>query len=214
MSFRVRSQFQSPPTPKGWCFGLVVHLQRVELVSILTGPIGPVLPFRVGDRPNVQDVSTLIGPGGPLLRKQFNVEEVGGTFHPSPALKGHCFIRRRGAVVRSAVPTPTDSRGPVLRGCRADAQLGAVVSTLTGSSGPVQRSPCRRSGCRCAAGFKPYRPRRAGAAGPGEAARDLHRPISILTPQKGRCKARRPVRAGGAFGFNPHRPQRTDASWT
>ena len=133
-------------------------------VSILTGPFGPVQRTRPRGTPARLRVSILTGPFGPVQPGLLFGGAPWLAFQSSPALSGRCNLA-------ALIP-----------------RLRNQVSILTGPFGPVQHPYIRPRGFK-RRGFNPHRPFRAGATrtgGPGRA------PVP-------RC-------------FNPHRPFRAGAT--
>ncbi len=181
------------------------------MVSILTGPEGPVLPPGVTPVRLVQGVSILTGPEGPVLRPD-RINRAGPErFQSSPAPKGRCYgwrrpsapsrscfnphrPRRAGATLycsdralrHRGVSILTGPEGPVLLGLPGLRRGVRPVSILTGPEGPVlpdrERRP--RSAWFC---FNPHRPRRAGATGDGQAAQGGGKRFQSSPAPKGRC---------------------------
>ena len=159
------------------------------LVSILTGPEGPMQRRRHGERArDARPVSILTGPEGPM---QLAVD-----------------LAERKFLVVSILTGP---EGPMQ--LRARGQVGQVpdVSILTGPEGPMQHlrglTLASRS-CRFQSSPAPK--------GRCNERHDECRP-TVITFQsspapKGRCNSPRPQRQLRACCFNPHRPRRADAT--
>ena len=154
------------------------------MVSILTGPSGPVLPIPILSSPSSGQVSILTGPEGPVL------------------LAGSVMVS-----VSRLVSILTGPEGPVLRQRRQQQTAATNVSILTGPEGPVllslmkmlpcafrfQSSPAPKGRCYYEptqhsllrrAGFNPHRPRRAGAT-TDELCEHCPLQVSILTGPEG-----------------------------
>ena len=136
-------QFQSSPALWGRCNRSVWAVGDVaNVVSILTGPLGPVQRAGASEIRGVHVVSILTGPLGPVQpRVVQEAVRLIGVFQSSPALWGRCNFGpgehvhpiRRAFQSSPALWGRCNPRGPP-PGCGA----GVDVSILTGPLGPVQ----------------------------------------------------------------------------
>ena len=156
-----KGRFQSSPALSGRCNQSMPGIGSVQrqLVSILTGPFGPVQ----------RAILHLL-----WLQSSFNPHRpfrAGATWHPVDA-QNHVAV----------VSILTGPFGPVQRGHRKGGEAEMNVSILTGPFGPVQRLEGGSRGDN-ARGFNPHRPFRAGAtrrlgyAGPRGRGFNPHRPF-------------------------------------
>ena len=182
-------------------------------VSILTGPEGPVqLGGRLG-APPTQGVSILTGPEGPVQPySQPSASPRKNLFQSSPVPKDRCNMAMStttsGLCSFQSSPVPKDRCNHPGPG---GARQGRGVSILTGPEGPVQ--PASRPSLRRSQEVSIL----TGPEGPvqlDELANNIVGDKFQSSPvPKDRCNPREP-RAGavGARGFNPHRSRRTGAT--
>ena len=134
------SEFQSSPDPKARCnAAFLVAMQEQQLVSILTGPEGPVQRRFPDFHPHRTLVSILTGPEGPVQRALgCGTARVPTCFNPHRT-------RRPGATAEPPTPASTRPGFNPHRTRRPGATWPASISTSTESS------------------FNPHRTRRPGA---------------------------------------------------
>ena len=127
-----------------------------HVVSILTGPCGPVLPKEGFDIVRAISVSILTGPCGPVLHPLLLRHVFGSLFQSSPALAGRCY-RLYPEIIND--PKMFQS-SPALAGrCYNRWQQRMVISYLSFQSSPALAGRCycaefRLSEC----GFESYNP--------------------------------------------------------
>ncbi len=204
--------FQSSPAPKGRCY------ISASVAPLWLWSFNPHRPRRAGatfvrraEEPRGV-VSILTGPEGPVLRlhARRNAGYRKG-FQSSPAPKGRCYqglLHRPGRQVPVSILTGPE--GPVLRaGARVEA------TNLLFQSSPAPKGRCYRRAWRVVGlflGFNPHRPRRAGATHtPDRAARrclcfNPHR------PRRAGATYRLIRFLPSHCSFNPHRPRRAGAT--
>ena len=161
------------------------------LVSILTGPEGPMQQQRARERERQQGVSILTGPEGPMQQPDKVKPGTRILFQSSPAPKGRCNVVLRALTAMDEyVSILTGPEGPMQRHRHSPADHAYRVSILTGPEGPMQlrrrvRLPAKESS------FNPHRPRRADATAARVILR-VDRPEFQSSPApKGRCNGRR-----------------------
>ncbi len=118
---------------------------RRTVVSILTGPGGPVQPGDGRTICAIMEVSILTGPGGPV---QPGAAGTGGGcaagFQSSPAPEDRCNAAQCTGWAAGTVSILTGPGGPVQRLDKRRFWPQSRVSILTGPGGPVQRGPIIR----------------------------------------------------------------------
>ena len=139
-------------------------LSKFQIVSILTGPEGPVQQTRRARlRKASIAVSILTGPEGPVQPDR------------AGRVQERCYVS-----------ILTGPEGPVQPRGRGRARLAAEqVSILTGPEGPVQRPQRRPRDGRRRVSFNPHRTRRPGATITGAIAHGIDPVVSILTGPEG-----------------------------
>ena len=188
-----------------------VRYLRPLVVSILTGPFGPVQREGLAYLEGVQDVSILTGPFGPVQLPQVSVmTSPTWRFQSSPALSGRCNVAAAGAapLLGKFQSSPALSGRCNPRGVE-DLVGRVLVSILTGPFGPVQLVP---EGATYLLRFQssPALSGRCNQAALGGAGHTL---LFQSSPAlSGRCNRLFAVSSLRRGCFNPHRPFRAGAT--
>ena len=207
-----RISFQSSPALSGRCnYGVGPISAERLLVSILTGPFGPV-QHATAVRDDIQRwFQSSPALSGRCNNTTLEVERWQRTFQSSPALSGRCNARK----LLNKQNVPQFQSSPALsgrcnfeQGVELTRQLG--VSILTGPFGPVQPERWPASW-----GWR-YVSILTGPFGPVQRMEGRYRQLVIVFQSSpalsGRCNRRRTRQPRRRVSFNPHRPFRAGAT--
>ena len=134
--------FQSSPALSGRCnVGGISSRWVAAVVSILTGPFGPVQPQPPRPYIMIRRVSILTGPFGPVQRlPRRRPGSRGDGFNPHRPFRAGATYRGGGDYLLSVVSILTGPFGPVQRRAVSKRLHTDNVSILTGPFGPVQHA--------------------------------------------------------------------------
>ncbi len=180
------------------------------LVSILTGPEGPVQRYIAGEPFSDHPVSILTGPEGPVQLQRHGTAWRGLPVSILTGPEGPVQLSSQPAKSRLSCFNPHRPRraGATPDARRAD--LPQPVSILTGPEGPVQLFHFRFPFLARLFQSSPAPKGRCNWSGPCEA---VSVPLFQSSPApKGRCNALGRPNGLSAQCFNPHRPRRAGAT--
>ena len=139
-TFNVILGFQSSPAPEGRCYLVNACGKWPGLVSILTGPGGPVLHLAPAFFSDIITFQSSPAPEGRCYTHRDGTVRRKAAFQSSPAPEGRCYVWADLDLRRQRdVSILTGPGGPVLHQNDRTARLLAGVSILTGPGGPVLR---------------------------------------------------------------------------